>query len=94
MARAIWNDTVIASSDDVVTVDGYTYFPKDAVRWDHLVPSDRTSSCPWKGQATYFSVNVDGATNADAAWQYREPKEAAAAVRDRIAFWKGVKTEA
>ena len=94
MARASWNDTIIASSDDVVTVDGYTYFPKDAVRWEHLVESARTSTCPWKGQANYYTVTVGGATNADAAWEYRTPKQAAAAVQDRIAFWKGVNIEA
>lgn len=93
MARAIWNNTVIASSDDVVTVDGYTYFPTDAINWEHLVDSERTSSCQWKGQANYYSLSVNGATNPDAAWQYRAPKQAAAVVKDRIAFWKGVKTE-
>lgn len=94
MARASWNDTIIASSEDVVTVDGYTYFPKDAVRWEHLVESARTSSCAWKGQANYYSVTVGDSTNTDAAWEYRTPKQAAAAVQDRIAFWNGVTVEA
>ena len=93
MARAIWNDTILAASEDVVTVDGYTYFPRNAVNWEHLKASDHRSVCPWKGQARYYSLHVSGATNPDAAWEYPEPKTAAAAVGDRVAFWKGVRTE-
>ena len=93
MPRATWNGAVIAESDDVVIVDGYTYFPRNAVRPDALASSDHTSACPWKGQASYYSVTVDGQRNQDAAWEYRDPKPAAAAVRDRIAFWRGVRVE-
>ena len=93
MARATWNGLVIAESDDVVVVDGYTYFPKHSVRAGLLEPSARTSVCPWKGQASYYSLVADGQRNHDAAWEYREPKPAAAAVRDRIAFWRGVRVD-
>jgi uncharacterized protein (DUF427 family) len=90
MATASWNGTVLAESDDTVVVEGNHYFPREAVRDGVLVDSDRTSVCPWKGTASYFSVVVDGQTNADAAWYYPEPKDAAAEIRGRVAFWKGV----
>lgn len=93
MPRATWKGAVIAESDDAVVVDGYTYFPRDAVHPELLAPSDHTSVCPWKGQASYYAVVVDGQRNPDAAWEYRDPKPAAAAVRDRIAFWRGVRIE-
>lgn len=93
MPRATWNGAVIAESDDVVVVEGYTYFPRDAVRPDVLAPSDHTSVCPWKGQASYYAIVVDGQRNPDAAWEYGDPKPAAAAVRNRIAFWRGVRVE-
>ena len=94
MATASWNGTVIAQSDDTVVVEGNHYFPREAVKDEVLVPSERTSVCPWKGTASYYSLSVDGQTNADAAWYYPEPKDAAAEIRDRIAFWKGVEVTA
>ncbi|MCY7363749.1 MAG: DUF427 domain-containing protein [Frankiaceae bacterium] len=94
MATASWNGTVLAESDDTVVVEGNHYFPREAVRDDALVDSARTSVCPWKGTASYFSVVVDGQTNADAAWCYPEPKDAAAELRGRVAFWKGVEVQA
>jgi uncharacterized protein (DUF427 family) len=94
MARAIWNETVIAESDDTVTVEGNIYFPRDSVRDDVLVGSDTHSVCPWKGTASYFSLAVDGKANPDAAWYYPAPKDAAKEITDRVAFWKGVKIEA
>ena len=72
-------------------VEGNHYFPKDAVAAEYLRPSATTTICPWKGVAHYYSIVVDGAENRDAAWYYPEPKAAAAEIRDRIAFWKGVK---
>ncbi|SDP14410.1 Uncharacterized conserved protein, DUF427 family [Klenkia soli] len=87
---ATWNGTVIAESDDIVTVEGNAYFPLDSVAPGVLEPTDTTSHCPWKGDASYFSVVADGQTITDAAWTYRQPKEAAAEIRDRVAFWKGV----
>jgi uncharacterized protein (DUF427 family) len=93
MARAVWNDTVVADSDDVVVVDGYTYFPKPAVDWSILESSDHRSVCPWKGQARYYTIRVAGDANVDAAWEYPDPKPAASMVRDRIGFWRGVRVE-
>ncbi len=93
MPRATWNGAVIAESDDVVVVEGNSYFPRDSVRADVLAPSDHTSTCPWKGLASYYAVVVDGQRNQDAAWEYRDPKPEAAAVRNRIGFWRGVQVE-
>ena len=90
MTTATWNGTVIAESDDIVTVEGNAYFPRDAVRDDVLRPSPTTSVCPWKGTASYYSLEVDGQENRDAAWYYPEPKDAAKAITGRVAFWKGV----
>lgn len=90
MVRATWNGQVIAESDDTVVVEGNHYFPRDAVRDDVLVDSDTTSVCPWKGTASYYSVVVDGQQNTDAAWYYPTPKDAAAEITGRVAFWKGV----
>lgn len=90
MATATWNGAVIAESDDTVVVEGNHYFPRESVKADHLLGSATTSLCPWKGTAHYHSITVNGATNTDAAWYYPEPKAAAAQIKDRIAFWKGV----
>jgi len=90
MVKAIWNSTVIAESDDTVIVEGNHYFPADAIKREHFVPSDQASVCPWKGTASYYSVVVDGETNQDAAWYYPEPKERAENIRGRVAFWRGV----
>ena len=90
MTTATWNGTVIAESDDIVTVEGNAYFPRDSVRGEFLQPSDTTTVCPWKGTASYLSLEVDGQLNADAAWFYPEPKDAAKEISGRVAFWKGV----
>lgn len=90
MAKATWNGTVVAESDDIVVVEGNAYFPRASVRGDLLRPSDTHTVCPWKGTASYESIEVDGATNADALWFYPEPKDAAKEITDRVAFWKGV----
>ncbi len=91
MVTATWNDTVIATSDDTVVVENNHYFPLDAVVPGVLTPSPTTSVCPWKGMANYYSVTAGGKTNADAAWYYGAPKPAAAEIKDRVAFWKGVR---
>lgn len=91
MVKAIWNGSVIAEADDTVVVEGNHYFPRAAVKAEYLKPSDTTTVCPWKGTAQYHTLSVDGQENRDAAWYYAEPKPAAAEIRDRIAFWKGVK---
>ncbi len=93
MATARWNNTVIAKSDDTVIVEGNHYFPRDAVMAEYLEPSDTTTVCGWKGVASYYSVVVDGVRAADAAWYYPDPKPAAANIRDRVAFWRGVIVE-
>ena len=94
MVRATWNGQVIAESDDTVVVEGNHYFPKDAVRAEVLVASPTTSVCHWKGTASYYTLSVNGEQNPDAAWYYPEPKGAAAEIKDRVAFWKGVQVSA
>lgn len=93
MAKAIWNGTVLAESDHTVEVEGNQYFPKDSVCLEYLRPSTKQSICPWKGTASYYHVEVNGQRNADAAWYYPAPKPAAEQIRDRIAFWKGIRVE-
>ena len=90
MVKAIWNGATIAESDDTVIVEGNHYFPPEAVDGSLLRPSDSTTRCPWKGIAYYHHLVVDGAENRNAAWYYPDPKPAAAEIKDRIAFWKGV----
>ncbi|WP_425228340.1 DUF427 domain-containing protein [Sphingomonas sp.] len=90
MPTARWNGTVIARSDDTVVVEGNHYFPADSVDATLLEDSDTHTSCPWKGEASYKTLIVDGARNLNAAWYYPEPKAAAAAIKGRYAFWKGV----
>jgi uncharacterized protein (DUF427 family) len=93
MARATWKGTVIAESDTYEVVEGNVYFPVDAIKREHFRDSATHTICPWKGTASYYDVVVDGATNADAAWYYPEPKDAAANIRGHVAFWKGVEVE-
>jgi uncharacterized protein (DUF427 family) len=92
--RAIWNGTVIAESDDTVVVENNHYFPASSVIDGVLRPSSTTSVCPWKGTASYYSLEVDGQVNTDAVWYYPEPKDAAKEITDHVAFWKGVTVEA
>jgi uncharacterized protein (DUF427 family) len=91
--KASWNGAVLAESDDTVVVENNHYFPREAIRREHFRPSDTHTTCPWKGIASYYDVEVDGQVNKDAAWYYPEPKDAAKQIRDRIAFWKGVVVE-
>jgi len=90
MVTARWNGAVIAQSDDTVVVEGNHYFPRSAVNAELLKESATTSVCPWKGTASYCTIVVDGAENANAAWYYPDPKPKAAQIKDRIAFWRGV----
>lgn len=92
--KAIWNDKVVAESDDTVMVEGNHYFPRESVDDSFMVESDHTTVCGRKGTASYFSLNVDGELNKDAAWYYAEPKDAASEIAGRVAFWKGVTVEA
>ncbi|MEN9545071.1 MAG: hypothetical protein RLZZ598_1904 [Pseudomonadota bacterium] len=91
--KAVWNGVVIAESDDTLVVEGNHYFPEHAVRREYLLSSNHKTMCSRKGQASYHSLLVDGNLNPDAAWCYPEPKEGAAEIKGRIAFWKGVKIE-
>lgn len=88
--KAVWKNTVIADSDDTVMVEGNHYFPEVSVNREYISFSNHKTSCSWKGQASYYSINVNGEVNLDAAWYYAEPKEAAANIKGRVAFWKGV----
>ena len=88
--KAIWNGVVIAESDDTVVVEGNHYFPPESVNRDYLAFSNHRSACIWKGQAHYHSLLVSGEMNPDAVWYYPEPSEAAANIKGRLAFWKGV----
>ena len=93
MARAIWHDRVLAESDRFELVEGNVYFPPDTIDRQYFKDSATTTVCGWKGTARYYTVVVDGAENADAAWYYPEPKPAAAEIKDHVAFWHGVKVE-
>jgi uncharacterized protein (DUF427 family) len=88
--KANWNGHVIAESDDIVTVEGNAYFPASALKRDYVRDSGHTTVCPWKGTAHYYSLSVGGIENVNAVWYYPDPKEAAANIRNRVAFWKGV----
>jgi uncharacterized protein (DUF427 family) len=88
--KAIWNDQTVAESDDTVVVEGNHYFPLQSVDEKFLTPSNTTSVCPWKGTANYYNLSVGGSENPDAAWYYADPKQAAANIAGRVAFWKGV----
>lgn len=88
--KASWNGTIIAESDSTVEVEGNQYFPPDSVNREYLRESDTHSTCPWKGEASYYTIAVAGEENPDAAWYYPQPKEAAAEITGYVAFWKGV----
>lgn len=88
--KALWNNTVIAESNDTIVVEGNHYFPRDSVHSSYLKPSATTSTCPWKGLAHYYSLEVDGEENPDAVWYYPDPKPAASEIKDYLAFWRGV----
>lgn len=90
---ASWNGQIIASSDQCIEVEGNAYFPPDAIDMKYFKPNSNTSGCPWKGTAGYFDIVVEGKTNAGAAWIYRDPKPAAAPIKDYVAFWKGVEVK-
>ncbi len=88
--KALWNNTILAESDDTAVVEGNHYFPPESVKTDYLQASETHTTCPWKGQADYYNIVVNGEINPDAAWFYPAPKTAAENIRGRIAFWRGV----
>jgi len=89
--KATWEDTVIAESDRTIVIEGNHYFPPNSVKTEYFSPSETHSTCPWKGIASYYSLKIGDQSNADAAWYYPEPKEAAKSIKDYVAFWRGVK---
>jgi len=88
--KAIWKDTVIAESTDTVVVEGNHYFPEASLKREYVTFSNHKTTCPWKGQASYYSLIVSGEMNPDAVWYYADPKPEAAQIKGRVAFWKGV----
>lgn len=93
MPRAIWNGVVIAESDRCEVVEGNQYFPPDAIKSEHFKPSSTHTTCPWKGVASYYDIEVEGKVNKDAAWYYPSTKEAAKKIEGYVAFWRGVQVE-
>ncbi len=91
MVKAIWNDQVIAETDDPLVLEGNVYFPLESVKAEFLRQSSKTSICSWKGTANYYSLEVNGEENPDAAWFYASPSDAASSIKGRVAFWRGVK---
>lgn len=90
MPQAIWQNTVLADSNDIVEVEGNSYFPAESLTKQYFKPSATTTTCPWKGTASYYSIDIDGQQNPDAAWYYPAPKDAAKQIKGRVAFWRGV----
>ena len=88
--KAIWNDVVIAESNDTVVVEGNHYFPDDSIKNEFFKKTNTSTSCPWKGMASYYSVTVNGKTNTDCAWYYPVPNKEAEKLKNRVAFWNGV----
>jgi uncharacterized protein (DUF427 family) len=90
MPKAMWNEAVIADSENTVVVEGNHYFPANSLNREYFSPSPTTTICPWKGTAHYYTLEVNGERNPDAAWYYPEPKPAAKEIKDHVAFWRGV----
>lgn len=93
MPRAIWNGEVLAESDQCVVVEGNQYFPPDSINKQYFKESSTHTTCPWKGVASYYTIEVDGKENKDAAWYYPTTKDAAKNIEGYVAFWRGVKVE-
>lgn len=93
MPKAIWNGAVLAESDKCVVVENNQYFPPDAINKEYFKDSSTHTTCPWKGVASYYTIEVQGQVNKDAAWYYPTAKDAAKNIEGYVAFWKGVKVE-
>lgn len=93
MKRAIWNNTIIAESDQTIVIENNHYFPADSIKQEFFKPSDLHSTCVWKGEASYYTIEVNGKVNKDAAWYYPEVSELAKSIKGYVAFWKGVSVE-
>lgn len=93
MAKAIWNNTVIAESDETIIVEGNHYFPPGSIKPKYFQEASQHTTCGWKGVASYYDIHVDGIVNYGGAWFYPEPKAAAQNIKNYVAFWRGVKVE-
>ncbi|MCZ8192438.1 MAG: DUF427 domain-containing protein [Microcystis sp. LE19-338.1B] len=93
MAKAIWNGAVVAESDNCEIVEGNYYFPPDTIKAEYFQPSNTHTICSWKGEASYYTLRVDGQDNKDAAWYYPDPKPKAQNIKGYIAFWRGVQVD-
>ncbi|MHA2253904.1 MAG: DUF427 domain-containing protein [Candidatus Kariarchaeaceae archaeon] len=91
MAKAEWNGEIVAESDTYEIIDGNVYFPRSAIKYKYFIESNNHTTCFWKGVASYYTLEVNGEVNPDAAWYYPDPSDKAARIKDHIAFWKGVK---
>lgn len=91
--KAIWNEIVIADSDETIEIEGNHYFPSKSIKNQYFEESRTHSTCPWKGEASYYHVKVNGEVNPDAAWYYPDPKDAASEIRNYVAFWKGIEVK-
>lgn len=88
--KAVWQSAVLADSDETIVIEGNHYFPPHSIRREYLRPSEKRSTCAWKGEASYYHVQVGDQTNQDAAWYYPEPKQGAKSIKNHVAFWRGV----
>ena len=88
--KAIWNNQVIAESNDTINIEGNHYFPVESMNPKLLKPSETQTVCHWKGTASYYNIDVKGEVNQDAAWYYPEPSNLAEGIKDHVAFWRGV----
>lgn len=88
--KAIWNNQVLAESNDTKVIENNHYFPADSIKKEFFKESKTQSNCPWKGVASYYTVEVNGEQNTDAAWYYPDTKHAAKEIEGYVAFWKGV----
>ncbi|WP_254568294.1 DUF427 domain-containing protein [Oscillatoria sp. HE19RPO] len=93
MPKAIWNGAILAESDRCEVVEGNQYFPPDSIKSEYFQESNTHTSCPWKGQASYYNIVVEGEVNKDAAWYYPNVKDAVKQIKGYVAFWRGVKVE-
>ena len=93
MAKAIWNGIVLAESNDTIIVEGNHYFPPNTIQREYFKESNHHTTCPWKGAASYYTIEVDGQKNENAAWYYPSPKAAANNIKNYVAFWRGVQVQ-
>jgi len=89
--KATWNNQTLAESEDTIVIENNHYFPAGSIKKEFFKPSDKHTICSWKGEASYYTLEVDGKKNEDAAWYYPNPKEAATEIKGYVAFWRGVK---